>query len=276
MVLLVFFSFSFSPFPENNSKVLVNEDYSEDSLDTKWLRSFSRLTKRNLRDLNFVITGIQDQQDSTWKVAASTGPNETIIVDGEKRGATEVVVLLATQWTAREPRWAAASIEIVKQRQKVWLETTRVQDFSLLLERYWFSSLLISFARYHSFVSKKATRERERALLTFRNISLVSIRHPLSNTRSRLLPLISKGIRYLFSARQRRNLWVARFISLWKGISPLNDFIVLHSFSSPFLELPLLKYSLQFLQNEFFFGYFLPKYLVSMMLYFANENIQIL
>lgn len=172
MVLLVFFSFSFSPFPENNSKVLVNEDYSEDSLDTKWLRSFSRLTKRNLRDLNFVITGIQDQQDSTWKVAASTGPNETIIVDGEKRGATEVVVLLATQWTAREPRWAA-SIEIVKQRQKVWLETTRVQDFSLLLERYWFSSLLISFARYHSFVSKKATRERERALLTFRNISLV-------------------------------------------------------------------------------------------------------
>lgn len=160
-MLLIFFSFSFSPFPENNSKVLVNEDYSEDSLDTKWLRSFSRLTKRNLRDLNFVITGIQDQQDSTWKVAASTGPNETIIVDGEKRGATEVVVLLATQWTAREPRWAAASIEIVKQRQKVWLETTRVQDFSLLLERYWFSSLLISFARY-SFVSKKATRERER------------------------------------------------------------------------------------------------------------------
>lgn len=65
MVLLIFFSFSFSPFPENNSKVLVNEDYSEDSLDTKWLRSFSRLTKRNLRDLNFVITGIQDQQDST-------------------------------------------------------------------------------------------------------------------------------------------------------------------------------------------------------------------
>lgn len=123
---------------------------------------------------------------------------------------------------------------------------------------------------------KSYERERERALLTFRNISLVSIRHLLSNTRSRLLPLISKGIRYLFSARQRRNLWVARFISLWKGISPLNDFIVLHSFSSPFLELPLLKYSLQFLQNEFFFGYFLPKYLVSMMLYFANENIQIL
>lgn len=172
-MLLVFFSFSFSPFPENNSKVLVNEDYSEDSLDTKWLRSFSRLTKRNLRDLNFVITGIQDQQDSTWKVAASTGPNETIIVDGEKRGATEVVVLLATQWTAREPRWAAASIEIVKQRQKVWLETTRVQDFSLLLERYWFSSLLISFARYHSFVSKKATRERERELFLPFEISLL-------------------------------------------------------------------------------------------------------
>lgn len=119
--------------------------------------------------------------------------------------------------------------------------------------------------------------ERERELFLPFEISLLySIRHPLSNTRSRLLPLISKGIRYLFSARQRRNLWVARFISLWKGISPLNDFIVLHSFSSPFLKLPLLKYSLQFLQNEFFFGYFLPKYLVSMMLYFANENIQIL
>lgn len=61
------------------------------------------------------------------------------------------------------------------------------------------------------FCFEKATREKE--LLPF-EISLLSIRYPLSNTSSWLLPLISKGIRYLFSARQRRNLWVARFISL--------------------------------------------------------------
>ena len=67
------------------------------------------------------------------------------------------------------------------------------------------------------FCFEKATRERERERereSSYLSKYLLSIRYPLSNTRPWLLPLISKGIRYLFSARQRRNLWVARFISL--------------------------------------------------------------
>lgn len=214
--IVILLLFSFFLFLENNSKVLVNEDHGVYEV----VRSFSRLTKRNLRDLNFDIT-VSKITDSTWKVLPSSYSNETIIVD-EKRGATEV--LNEPRGNLDEPH---PSRSLNKNKKKCDWKPLASKIFAFV--RMLLALLLISFSRYHSYFGKATEKLESSSFET----SLLSTCHPLSNTRSWLLPLISKGIRYLFSAWQRRNLWVARFISLWKGISPLNDFIVLHSFSSP-------------------------------------------